>query len=177
MGRFVEVCRRRMKVNAYKSKVMVLNGEDRLECEVHVDRILLEHISEFKYLGCVLDESGIDGAECCWKVASGSRVAVARDLELEYARVLHETLLISVLMYGSEAMLWKEKERSRIKAVQMYNLRGLLGFRRMDRVSSARVTELCGVKKGLDDGLMKACSGGSATWRGWRGIGLPRKTM
>ena len=31
---------------------------------------------------------------------------------LECARVLHETLLVPVLMYGSETMIWKEKERS-----------------------------------------------------------------
>ena len=56
---FAEVCRRRgLKVNAGKSKVMVLNGEEGLECEVHVDGIHLEHVSEFKYL----DESGTDGA-------------------------------------------------------------------------------------------------------------------
>ena len=58
----------------------------------------------------------------------------ARDLQLECARVLHETLLVPVLIYGSETMLWKEKERSRTRAVQMDNLRGLLGIRRMDRV-------------------------------------------
>ena len=39
-----------------------------------------------------------------------------------------------VLMYGSEAMIWKEKEKSRIRAVQIDNLRGLLGIRRMDKV-------------------------------------------
>ena len=67
MGRFAEVCRRRgLKVNAGKSKVMVLNGE-----EVHVDGICLEHVSEFRYLGCILHESGTDGAECSRKVASG----------------------------------------------------------------------------------------------------------
>ena len=33
VGRFVEVCRRKgQKVNASKSKVMLLNGEERLEC-------------------------------------------------------------------------------------------------------------------------------------------------
>ena len=42
---------------------MVLNGEEGLECEVQVDGIRLEHVSEFKYLGCVLDESGTDGVE------------------------------------------------------------------------------------------------------------------
>ena len=33
----------------------------------------------------------------------------------------------------------------------MDNLRGLLGIRRMDRVPNARIRELCGVKKGLDE--------------------------
>ena len=33
----------------------------------------------------------------------------------------------------------------------MDNLRGLLGFRRMDRVPNAWIRELCRVKKGLDE--------------------------
>ena len=32
-------------------RAMVLNGEEGLECEVHVDGIHLEHFLEFKYLG------------------------------------------------------------------------------------------------------------------------------
>ena len=71
---------------------MVLNGGEGLVCEVHVDGIRLEHVSEFKYLGCVSDESGTDGAECSRKVASGRRVAGpirslvnTRDLQLECA--------------------------------------------------------------------------------------------
>ena len=113
MGRFAEVCRRRgLKVNAGKSKVMVLNGEEGLKCEVHVDGIRLEHVSELKHLGCVLDEAGTDGEEYSRKVASGRRVAGAirslfnaRNLHIECARVLHETLLVPVLMYGSETLL------------------------------------------------------------------------
>ena len=48
-------------------------------------------------------------------------------------------------------MLWKEKERSRIRAVQMDNLRSLLGIRMMDRLLNARNRELCGVTKGVDE--------------------------
>ena len=62
-----------------------------------------------------------------------------RDLQLECARILYKTLLVPVLMYGIETMIWKEKERSRIRAVQMDNLRGLLGIRRMDRVLNAQI--------------------------------------
>ena len=78
VGRFAEVCRRRgLKVNAGKSKVIVLGGEKGLECEIFVDGMRLEHVSEFKYLGCVMNESGTDEAECRRKVASGRRVTGA----------------------------------------------------------------------------------------------------
>ena len=50
VGRFVDVCRRRgLKVNAEKSKVTVLRGQEELECEVCVNGIRLEHVSEFKF--------------------------------------------------------------------------------------------------------------------------------
>ena len=55
VGRFVEICRRRC-LNVGTSKVMALNGEKGLEYKFYVDGIRLEHISEFKYLGCVLNE-------------------------------------------------------------------------------------------------------------------------
>ena len=43
---FAGVCRRRgLKVNASKSKVMVLNEEEGFECEVHLDGIRFEHVS------------------------------------------------------------------------------------------------------------------------------------
>ena len=64
---------------------------------------------------CVLYESGTDEAECSRKAASGRRVSGAirslvnaRSLQLECARVFHETLLVPILMYGSETMIWKE---------------------------------------------------------------------
>ena len=112
----------------------------------------MEHVSEFKYLGCVMDESGTDGVECSRKVASGKRVAGAintMDLQFECARVLHEILFVPVLMYGIETMLWKE--RSRVRAVQIDNLRGLLGIRKMDRIPNTRIRQLFGARKGLDE--------------------------
>ena len=51
----------------------------------------------------------------------------------------------------AETMLWREKERIIVRSVQMDNLKGLLGIRRMDRVPNAQMRELCIVKKGLDE--------------------------
>ena len=97
-----------------------------MEIEVCVDRIHLDHASEFKYLGCVLAESSTDGTECSRKLASGKRVAGAimslvnaTSLQLGCGMVLHESLLVPLMTYGSEPKIWREKENSRIRAVQM----------------------------------------------------------
>ena len=66
-------------------------------------------------------------------------------------------------------MIWKEKEIPRIRTVQMDNLRGLLGIRRMDKVQSRM--------RGLTKGLMKVFSGCSAMWSEWRMIGLLKRSM
>ena len=64
---------------------------------------------------------------------------------------MHEILLMLVLKYCSQTMIWKEKERCRIKAVQMDNLRGLVGIRRLEKAPNAWIRESCGVTKGMDE--------------------------
>ena len=54
--------------------------------------------------------------------------------------------------------IWREKKRSRIWAVQMDNLRGLRGIGRMDGVPNARIRELCGVTKGVDERIDEGIS-------------------
>ena len=59
-----------------------------------------------------------------------------------------------VLTYGSETVIWMERERSRNKVVQIDNFRGLLGIRRMDdNVPNARIRQLCGEMKGMDENI------------------------
>ena len=71
-----------------------------------------EHLLEYKYFECVLNESGINEVECSRKMVSGRRVAGAirslvnaRILQLEWDKVLHESLLVPVLTYGSETTI------------------------------------------------------------------------
>ena len=46
-----------------------------------------------------------------WQAGGDIRFLVnARDFQPECATVLHETLLVPVLMYGSETLLWKERD-------------------------------------------------------------------
>ena len=57
--------------------MIVMNRKEGLDFELQVDGLRLEHVFEFKYLGCVLDEAGTNGAEFSRKVTSGKRVAGA----------------------------------------------------------------------------------------------------
>ena len=63
-------------------------------------------------------------------------------------------------MHGIETMIWKEKERSKIRAVHMDNLRGLLGIRKMDKVPNLNKRELCGVMRrgGKDERIDGVCT-------------------
>ena len=79
--------------------------------------------------------------------------------------MLHEALLLPVLVYGSETIIWRKKERSRTRSVQKVNLRDLLCIRRMDRVLNARIRELCRVEKGWMKILTKVPSDGSAIFK------------
>ena len=59
-----------------------------------------------------------------------------------------------LLTYGSETMIWKEKERSRLRGIQMDSTRGLLN------ILNARIRELCGVMekvmdKRIDEGVLR----------------------
>ena len=60
-------------------------------------------------------------------------------------------LLMPVLLYGSETMICREKDRSRIRVVQMDYLRGLLGIRRIDRVLNLWFRKLWWVAKGTGE--------------------------
>ena len=51
------------------------------------------------------------------KVAGAFRSLFNARGVLECTRVLHERLLMLVLLHGNEKMIWREKEKSRIRAV------------------------------------------------------------
>ena len=70
-----------------------------------------------------------------------------RGLRFECERMLQEDLLVLVIKRESETVVWGEKERFRIRGVQMDNLRGWLGIRIVDGMPYIWLTELCGRKK------------------------------
>ena len=124
-----------------------------------------------QFLGCVQAESVTDGAECSKKVVNGRRVAGslrslvnARDLPLEYCMKHYLYLFLRMAIrqcYG------------RRRAVQMDNLKGLLGL------GGWIESQMHGYRSSAEQtkGLIKGFSAGSTMWRGGRGIELLRESM
>ena len=118
---------------------------------------MLELVDEFKYLESVTVKRGKCGKEVESRVAQGRKVAGAmqvlvkeKKLSVQAARGLHEGVLVPTLTYGCETLVWHEREKSRVRAVEMDMLRGVCGVRRIDWVRNEVVRERCGVQKSVD---------------------------
>ena len=71
----------------------------------------------------------------------------ARRLSFECNRVVHESMLLLVVMYGSKEMVWSQNYRSEVQTVQMNYLRRVLGVRKIDKMRNEVIIELCRIKK------------------------------
>ena len=73
--RFVDACNSRgLKIYA-NNNVIELREDEGSVCEIFEYGMRMEYLSEFKYLGYLLDERGTYSSECRSKVASGKKVA------------------------------------------------------------------------------------------------------
>ena len=111
-------------------------------------------MKEFSYLGSVLNVSGSDEGDCNKRVMNGRKIAGGiralvneKCLSMKCAKILHEKVLVTTLMYESECMTWKNKERWRIQAVQMDNLRGMIGVKRKDKMKMRKLGKSLEFKK------------------------------
>ena len=108
VGRFVEVCKRRgLKVNAGKSKVMVLGGEEKLKREVCVNGMRLEHLNTWN----VFWTNQVPRRQIVvkrWRVGGGLQVLLTFWLMLGVCilSVLGSCMShCSCLFFGSETMI------------------------------------------------------------------------
>ena len=62
---------------------------------------------------------------------------------------IHNAVLISTLMYGSESWVWQREHESRINAVEMRSLRKICGVTLADRVPNDDVRKRVGLKESV----------------------------
>ena len=75
VNKFNRVCiRRGLKINADKSKVLIVGGREDEGHVVSLDGKVLENVKEFSYLGSTLNGKGTDGNDCDKRVKKGRKI-------------------------------------------------------------------------------------------------------
>ncbi len=127
---FDRVCRRKkLKVNAGKSKVMVFERareqtidfakpfrggpEAILGCKIWLGKEKMEEVNEFKYLGTLLCKHGSMEGKIRERIVKRSqvmgdlkRVMKGRNVSMEVKRGIRKSIILPTLSYTSETWTW-----------------------------------------------------------------------
>lgn len=122
---------------------------------VHVGGLPLEWVAQFKYLGSQFHESGTLNAELRHRVALAAAAfrLLARPLfrqrsvRLRTRVQVYNCMVLSVLLYGSEAWALTAAQLETLEVFHRSRLRLLLGVRLSDRLSNTALYARCGSRQ------------------------------
>ena len=116
---------------------MKLNGEE------------LKTVDHFKNIGSVIDKDGtidrdvdlrVSAAWSSWRKLTG--VLYDRKIPLRLQAKVYETIIISVLTYGSECWAMTVANKMKIATTEMRMLRGILGVSRPDYMRNEEIRRI-----------------------------------
>jgi hypothetical protein len=142
-----------LKMNKEKTVIMRIDRQDDNEdMNVLIEGERIEEVDSFKYLGSVFHRKGrvdFDVAERISKFGRSVEMFYPflreENVPLNVKKIIFESILTPLLMYGAECWTTTTKTRSRIQAAEMRPLRTMIGKSRRDRVRNERVRERIGV--------------------------------
>lgn len=148
--------KRNMKVNAKKTKVMVISREKR-NINIQIDGDKIEQVEDFKYLGNVFEVNGRQDIEINERIKAAMRVYGSlgrsfigkREVSKQTKIKVFKSIYRPVLTFGSETWVLTKKQKSRIQATEMKYLRRIKGINRTDRVRNQDVREELGIESVL----------------------------
>ena len=138
-----------LKLNAKKTKVMLINCKDTFD-PININNYNLEYVLNMKYLGSVKEYDG----SCSFDV--NTRIGMAKSKMVELNNIwkdigiptklkvtLLKSLIWPVMMYGCEAWTLRADELSKINAAELWFYRRLLRVSWKDRRTNVSIlTEL-----------------------------------
>ena len=111
-------------------------------CGNHTQRVkivindnIIEHITDFKYLGYRISEYKSDFEDKLQtynKINGAIRIHFGKQMNIETKLRIHNITAKAALKSGSEAWVLKRREEQRLEAAQIKFLRHLLGITKLD---------------------------------------------
>ena len=110
-----------MSRNAKKTKVMVIDKKEQIECEIKVENKELEQVKEYKYLGS--NNWIVNNGKCEKEVRRRIGKAFWRsniNINLNLKLMLLKTYIFAVVGYGSEALTYSRVIKEKLHAFEMW---------------------------------------------------------
>lgn len=114
---------------------------------IHVGTEAVEAVESFRYLGCCIDHTGYCSPEISRRIGMASsvmnqltKVWSQRRLSLQSKCRLYSSLVLSVLLYGSETWTLRKTDLNRLESFHFSCQRRILKVRWHDFVSNAEVS-------------------------------------
>ena len=164
-----------LSLNIPKTKLLVAgtpNSEDLQPLQLAGGSVVC--VTDFQYLGSVVEAKGGVGKDVCERIAKASRafgmlkepVFRDRNLSITTKRLVYNSVVLGVLLYGSETWTTTRSITRKLESFHNRCLRGILGItseqQRMERVTSIQIAKRFGMEDSLEDTI-------TARGLGWLG--------
>ncbi|EYB96255.1 hypothetical protein Y032_0152g2888 [Ancylostoma ceylanicum] len=139
-----------LTINGDKAKIMTTDGS---EAKVDLEGVQLEQVREFKYLVSLLEDKKIAAtAEVNSRIGKDSTAFISlkwsvwkkNSISLTTKMRLLRTLVLPILLYGSETWTLLKLDSNKLETFQMRCLRQILGISILSRIRNEHIRDSCG---------------------------------
>lgn len=150
-----------LRINVEKTKTMTIGKlHERLEVKLEGEK--LEQVTEFVYLGGLIEENGKCTKDIKRRIGLASatfgrlnKMWKSQNISLKTKVKLYGALVIPVLLYGSECWSLRREDERRLLVAEMSWLRGMLGRSRRDKIRNERTRKELGQEDTIIDRIRK----------------------
>uniref|UniRef100_A0A914XPG8 Reverse transcriptase domain-containing protein n=1 Tax=Plectus sambesii TaxID=2011161 RepID=A0A914XPG8_9BILA len=138
-----------LKINAEKTKALTTDG---LPTHVHLNGVQIEQVREFKYLGSLAQEKKTASSAEVYSRIGQATAAFASlkwciwkkpNISVKTKIRLFRTLVLPILLYGSETWTLLKADASKLEVFEMRCLRQILRVSIRDRVRNEVIQDRC----------------------------------
>ena len=143
-----ELNKRGMKINAKKTKTMLISREAKVH-KLKLGREELEQVENYKYLGVMINQDGRLRDEISQRIKKatavyhqlGNAFIGKKELTTKTKMAVYNTVYCPTLLYGSETWTLDNRECSRVQAAEMRYLRRVVGKTKRDKVRNTIIRD------------------------------------
>ena len=123
---------------------MAFRGIHLIRSKIVIDGSIMEQVYQFNYLGCELSlvgEVDLDKKLNRFQHMYGTIRRYLKKTSMGAQVKLYKVTTRPTLLYWSETWVTTKRDDSRITAAEMRFLRGIKGYRRLDKIKNSYITE------------------------------------